>query len=499
MITLPGYALETLLYEGRRSRIYRGFRDEDGQPVVVKLPRETAEVASRSLLHELTLGQSIDHHHVVRYFEILAHDEQWALVAEDFGALGLDQLLPAAGLPLDVFLDLAVQVSSGLAAIHAEGVVHKDIKPSNLAWNREQALVKIIDFGIASRLREERHKALGPSQIQGSLPYVSPEQTGRVERILDSRSDLYSLGITFYEMLTGQRPFTMSDPLELIHAHLARSPKPPRELRPEIPEVLSEIILLLLKKDAGDRYQTAWGLLSDLETCRDQWLERGGIAPFELVREDISEAFKLPQKLYGRDEEIRKVHNVFESGAHPLLLITGYSGTGKTSLVHELHRPVTARQGHFVTGKHEQYQANTPYLGLGRALDELVGLLLATDPETSAFWRQRIGDALGQSGQVLVEIAPSLGRLLGEQPALPDTGLREKKNRFNFLLRRLLGVLASADHPLVMFLDDLQWADRSSLDFLIDLAIHSPPPFLLLVATYRSNEVDPGQDRKSVV
>ncbi len=377
--------------------------------------------------------------------------------------------------------------------LHRRGIIHKDIKPSNIIVTRTGE-TRLIDFGTSSLQLVEHVDAVQGPVIEGTLPYMSPEQTGRMNRAVDYRTDLYSLGITLYELLTGGRPFHGRDALEWFHAHMAQAPQPPIERVSELPPVLSAIVLKLLAKVAEERYQSAEGLRADLERCREALL-RGVPEDFVPGMHDLPTRFQLPQRLYGRDTQAAALLQGFErvarNGRPELILVRGYSGIGKSSVVHELHKPVVRQHGFFLSGKFDQFQQDIPYSTLAQAIRGLTQQLLSGTDEELARWRKHLHEAWEGQGQVLVDVVPQLELVVGQQPPAPPLPLSEAQARFNRVFRRFLGVFAAAEHPLVVFLDDLQWADLASLQLLRHLLTHPETPPVLWIGAYRDNEVSP--------
>ena len=489
------YREVTRLYESDDAVFYRAVREEDRRPVLLKVLR-----ASRRLPRDLERIEN-EHRiagqlHVPAILQPLSLDRYGgmpALVMEDFAGRPLDGLPGPLGVVQ--FLPLAIQIVSSLAAVHRQEVIHKDIRPQNILFDQATGEVKITNFGIAALVPREQPISRGPPLVEGTLPYVSPEQTGRTNRAIDQRADLYSLGVTFYWMLTNRLPFDASDPLEWVHCHVARSPRAPSDVASGVPAVLSSLILKLLAKEPDERYQSAAGLLHDLERCLREWRATGELAPFSLGQEDVSERFQVPQKIYGRERELRALldalHRVTTTGASELVVVSGYSGIGKSSLVHELHQPAVQERALFLEGKFEQLKRNIPYFTITQAFRALVTDLLAEDEGRQRRWREELLAAVGANGALLVDLIPPLAKLIGEQPGVPELPLGEAERRFHRVFRGFLGVFARAEHPLVLFLDDLQWADAESLK-LIE-AVLAPPGVghLLLLGAYRDNEVTP--------
>jgi predicted ATPase/signal transduction histidine kinase/tRNA A-37 threonylcarbamoyl transferase component Bud32 len=490
------YRVTELLHKSERCALYRALHEPDGVPVILKVldPRRSRPRDLAQLKNEYALGTSLDTPAVVQPLALALDRETPTLVLADFGGEPLSRLL-GAPMPLDRFLPLARRIVEALAALHQREIIHKDLKPQNILINTDTSEIKLADLGLASRLPREPQAARSPELIEGSLPYLSPEQTGRMNRSLDSRTDLYSLGVTLYELLTGRLPFDAKDPLEWLHCHIARIPRAPTELVPELPEILSTIVMKLLAKMPEERYQTARGLHRDLTRCLEQWRAHGRIDPFPLAEHDVSDRLQIPQKLYGRDHELAALLHTFErvvdSGAPMLVLVSGYSGIGKSTLVQELHKPIVRARGFFLSGKFDQYKRDIPYSTIVQAFQELVLELLAESEDRLAAWRKRLLDALGVNAQLIIDVLPSVELVIGPQPAVPELPPTEAQNRFRLALQRFVGVFAQHDHPLAVFLDDLQWADSASLGLLQDLVTTSAARHLLVIGAYRDNEVSP--------
>ncbi|HEY0708482.1 MAG TPA: AAA family ATPase [Polyangia bacterium] len=395
--------------------------------------------------------------------------------------------------PVEEFLELALRICTAVGNVHDRGVVHRDIKPANLLLDPATGTVRLTNFERATRLSRERLAPEAPEAIVGTLPYMAPEQTGRMNRSVDSRSDLYSLGVTFYELLTGALPYAAHDPTEWVHAHVARQPIPPTERLPSVPAPLSEVILKLLAKSPEDRYQTAAGLTADLQLLSEQLHSVGRLLPIRVGARDVSDRLLIPEKLYGRDAETQTLREAFErvvaTGAPELVLVVGDPGIGKSSLVNDLHRVITQKRGLLAVGKFDQDRRGAPYTSIAQAFAGVIRQILVRSANEVEAWRDAILGQLGDQAAVLVDLIPELGYLLGNQPPVsPATG-QEAQNRFQTLFSRFVGVFASQEHPLVLFLDDLQWQDAASAQLFEHLLTHPDTKYLLVVGAFRDAEV----------
>jgi len=473
--------------------LYRG--SGEGLPPILLVAAENTSLGCLTRLeHEYALRADLDAAWAVQPFELSRHRNRVALVLEDPGGAVLDRLLSR---PLRVaeFLRIGISLAWALRQAHARGVIHKDIKPSNILVDVASGGVRLTGFGIASRLPRERPNPEPPHEIAGTLAYMAPEQTGRMNRSIDARSDLYSLGVTFYEMLTGTLPFTAADPMEWVHCHIARQPVPPDERTAGIPRVISLITMKLLAKTAEERYQTAAGVEADLRRCLAEWESQGRIEPFALGARDAYDRLLIPEQLYGREREIETLLACFERvlvhGTPELVLVSGFSGIGKSTLVHELHKALVPWRGLYASAKFDQYKRDIPYVTLAQAFQSLVRSLLSGSEVELGSWRDSLREALGANAQLIVDLVPELELIIGKQPAVPGLPPQDNKNRFQLAFRRFLGVFARPEHPLALFLDDLQWLDGATLDLLEHLVTHPHVRHLLLVGAYRDNEVGP--------
>ncbi len=496
IMDIIGYSIGGKIDETSWSTTYRARRQQDGLPVVLKdLRAEGArsdDIARFKHQYERLARLASP-----RLFGVLDVEERAGaliVVHEDFAGRALARILEARRkLSLSEALDLTVAIAEGLAVLHEGGIFHGELRP-HCVFVGEGGAIKIMGSGVDTALTRAHERLYEPSIVANVLPYVSPEQTGRMNRGVDYRSDLYSLGVILYQMLTGRRPFEARDPMELIHAHLALAPLSPSRVDPEIPEALSNVVLKLLEKSAEERYQSAEGLLADLEHCRRSLHDKGWIESFVVGLRDRTDLFQIHQKLYGRERDIESLVTAFErtlAGNREIALVSGYSGIGKSSLVQEILKPLARQKGYFTSGKYDQLNRDAPYSAVIQAFDGLVRQILAESEERIAAWRDAILETLGQSGQVVCDVIPSLSHVIGAQPPAPELGPVEAQNRLNRCFLRFVSVFARHAHPLVLFLDDLQWIDPASLELLRALLADDSPEAFFFCGAYRDNEVSP--------
>ncbi|HEY4016425.1 MAG TPA: AAA family ATPase [Polyangiaceae bacterium] len=487
---LERYAVGETIARSTRTIVRRARRVADGASVVIKTPsREYPTVRELSQLEfEHRILNKVAMPGVVRAIELERESGRLALVLEDFGG----EPLPSGPMTLGHFFTTACEVARLLGEVHAKNVIHKDVNPKNVLMNPSTRVIKLIDFSLASELNRE-HLDLAPTtQLEGTLPYVSPEQTGRMNRDLDYRTDYYSLGVTLFELLTGKLPFVASDVLGYVHCHISKPAPDPRELRDDVPEGLAQIVAKLMAKNPDERYQSIRGLLHDLGRCRQQWQETGEAPAFALGAADVSERFQVSQKLVGREDEGAAMLSMFEAacrGPASLLLVAGYSGVGKSSLIREIHKPVVDKRATFIEGKFDQLERHSPYGVWIQALRGFVKQVLAEPEEHLLSWRQRLVAALGANGNVVVNLVPELEQVIGPQPAVPDLPAREAQGRTQRVFRDLIKAMATSEHPLVIFFDDLQWSDDSTPQLLVDLLCDEEIRHVLVIGAYRDNEV----------
>ncbi|MDJ1184653.1 EAL domain-containing protein [Roseofilum casamattae] len=487
-------ALEPI-YESDRTLVYRARHEERGQPVIIKLMRNEypslSELIQFRNQYVITRALNREIEGIVKTIALERYENCYALIMEDMGGISLAKYENRSSLSLSQFLEIAIQLAGIVHQLHNNSIIHKDIKPANILIHPETKQIKLIDFSISTLLPRETQSLQTPNVLEGTLGYLSPEQTGRMNRGIDYRSDFYSLGVTFYELLTGELPFNKEDPLELIHAHIAERPKPIGDI---CPQPLADIILKLMAKNAENRYQSALGLKYDLGKCLAQYRETGTIEPFKLGERDICDRFLIPEKLYGRENEVQTLLNAFNrvaTGQREMILVTGFSGIGKTAVVNEVHKPIVKNKGYFIKGKCEQFNRNIPFSSFVQAFRSLMGQILSESDAKLADWKTKILEAVGNNGQVLIDVIPELESVIGRQPPIIELSGSAAQNRFNLLLEKFIAVFTQKEHPLTLFLDDLQWADSASLNLIEVLMRDNNRGYLLLVGAYRDNEVFP--------
>ncbi|MDP5018948.1 MAG: AAA family ATPase, partial [Dolichospermum sp.] len=493
MLIIPGYQNLLLIYESANSLVYRAKRTTDNQSVILKLLQESyptpEELVRYKQEYEITHNLNITG--ICRSLSLEKYQNRLIIIFDDFGGESLRKWIENRTFNLKEFLQIAIGTTDSLIQIHRENIIHKDINPANIVYNFHTQEIKIIDFGISTLLTKENPILKNPHVLEGTLAYISPEQTGRMNRSLDYRTDFYSLGVTFYELLTNQLPFATTDALELVHWHIAKQPLSASQINPEIPQVVSDIILKLMAKTAEERYQSAVGIKADLEKCLNQLQSNGSIANFSISHQDISDKFQIPQKLYGREKEIGTLLNTFERvsvNSSELMLINGYSGIGKSALVQELYKPITQKRGYFISGKFDQYQRNIPYSAIVNAFQQLIKQLLAEPEAQLQKWQKQILKSVGINGQILIDVIPELELIIGKQSGITEVSGNESQNRFKLVFQNFIQVFTKPEHPLVIFLDDLQWADSASLK-LMELLMSSSSQGLFLIGACRDNEV----------
>ena len=485
-----------LIFESKKSKLYRIDDSEWGKPVLLKIlnyefptPQEINQFYNEyEILSELSIPG------VRKPLKRTKYKGRHCMYLEWIEGKTLTDSFKGKQNDIADFLHLAISMASGIGELHSKNIVHKDLNPNNLLVNLQEREVKIISFGIASKIDFKEQHLGNPENLEGTLTYMSPEQTGRMNRVVDYRTDLYSLGITFYEMLTGSPPFEHKDALEIVHSHLTLTPRQVSRVNKQVPKVISDIVDTLLSKKAEDRYQSAFGLKQDLEACLQGIEKKKKIEPFQLRSNDFSGRFSLPQKIYGRDSELNTLFRKFEKAAQgglETVLVAGYSGTGKSVLVREIHRPITEKKGYFIEGKFDQFQRAVPYYAFLQAFNEFINIILTEKKEKYDSIKSRITETLGEEGKVLTDVLPAMELIIGPQKEVPELAGAEAQHRFKYVFRKFITSLSTAENPLVLFIDDLQWADSSSLGLLETLNSDPDNGFLLCIGAYRDNEVTP--------
>ncbi|MGB3532591.1 MAG: AAA family ATPase [Microcoleaceae cyanobacterium] len=500
------YKILDCLHSGSKTLVYRAERIADAKLVILKLLRNQYPSFHELLQfrNQYIITTNLNIPGIVHPESLEPYKNSYILVMEDYGGISLQQYVKKQSLSLVDILNIAIQLAHSLHELHQSRIIHKDIKPANILIHPQSKQVKLIDFSIASLLPKETQEIQNPNILEGTLAYISPEQTGRMNRGIDYRTDFYSLGITLYELITGELPFKTSSPMELIHYHLARSALLVHQVNTDIPVTISRIVAKLIAKNAEDRYQSSLGLKFDLEHCLIQWKNTREINSFELGQRDLSDRFLIPEKLYGRESEVNQLLNTFqrisqetiatEANGNPvfnseIMLIAGISGIGKTAVVNVVHQPITRDSGYFIKGKFDQFNRDIPLSAFVQAFRDLIGQLSSENDRNIQQWKNKILAAVGENGQVLIEVIPELENIIGIQPDAPELSGNAAQNRFNLLFKNFIKVFTTVEHPLVIFLDDLQWADLASLE-LIKLLMNESK-YLLILGAYRDNEVSP--------
>jgi predicted ATPase/signal transduction histidine kinase/tRNA A-37 threonylcarbamoyl transferase component Bud32 len=511
MVSIPGHQVKEKLYESSNTSVYKTYDENRGCSVIIKILNSEypkAETAA-SLKREYEIIRGLNTEGITKVYSLEKLNNRLAIIMEDFGGTSLEKILDEKSLNFEEFLEIAIAITDILGEIQKRNIIHKDINPSNIVWNSKTGKGKIIDFGISAVLPREIASTQNPNILEGTLDYISPERTGRMNRMIDYRTDLYSLGVTFYRMFTGHLPFQSNNAMELIHCHIAKEPVPPSQLRTISVsnsyggmETISRIILRLMAKNAEERYQSVFGLKTDLENCLEQLHASGKIKDFEIAAKDFSNRFQIPQKLYGRQTEIKQLIDSISRvslGTKEIMMISGNPGIGKSALVNEIHKSIVARRGFFISGKFDQFKHNIPYFALIQAFLQVIKQILTESEEQIETWKNKILEAVSPNGQVIIDVIPEMELIIGKQPPIPELPSQESQNRFNFYFKNFIRTFTSSGHPLTIFLDDLQWIDLPSLNLIELFMTDSETNHLFFIGAYRDNEVDDSHPLLNVI
>ena len=500
-ILLDGYTIAEQIYDGAKTVVYRGERIDDGRKVIIKCLKQQypslAELAQYR--NQYIITNNLHLQGAIAPYSLETWGNGLALVMEDYGGINLLDYLKQkncsrlSGQYLSEFLSIALQLAKTLEQLDRNKIIHQKIQPSSILINPDTKQVKLSDFSIATSIAQNHVNWQQLQLTEDVLPYISPEQTGRMNRGVDHRTDFYSLGVTFYQLLTGKLPFVATDTLELVHCHMAIAPAPLPEIAPDIPEVISALVLKLMAKNPEQRYQTALGLSWDLTHCQKQWQARGQIENFVLGRRDIGDRLIIPDRLYGREQELKTLLAMYDrisQGSKEIAIVTGMAGIGKTALIEQFSRSLVGQQVYLIKGRWEQFQQKRLFSGIIWAVRSLICQLQTESPQSLQHWRAQLLEAVGKNGQVIVDVIPELTKIIGEQPPVAELAPSAAQNRFNVTFTKFIQALATREHSLIIFLDDLQWADLASLKFLWQLINAPDTSNLLIIGAYRHEEIN---------
>jgi len=495
VITIPGFSISGLINSNAGSVVYRGHENNGNSPVIIKVynNENPSQTDINKIKREYNIAEDLNDEGIVQPFNLIPFHNSFVLVMKDFGGTALSTIMAEHRIELMPCIELSFKLAKSLGKMHQKGVIHKDIKPANIILNEKTGEVRLTDFSIASHISGERQAIVNPDLLEGTLAYISPEQTGRMNRSIDHRADLYSFGVVMYEMLTGRLPFRSTDAMELIHSHMAVPPLPPKDINQNVPGPLSDIVMILLAKNAEDRYHSAFGLRYDLEECIRQLKVSGNIDIFTLAAKDIPTTLQIPEKLYGREPELNKLVNAFSEvvkGESQIVLVKGAPGIGKSVLINELHKPVIKHKGCFISGKFDQFNRDVPYSALRHAFQDLSRQVLSERTERIHLLQKEIRNAVGHNGQIIIDLIPEMELIIGKQQPVEPLPPTQAQNRFNMVFTKFVKIFARKEHPLVLFLDDMQWADRATLKLMELLSTTPGINSLLVIGAFRDQEVD---------
>lgn len=483
-----------LLYESHNSVIYHQLSKEYQKEVCIKQTKKIDEQKFIQLNNEYTTTKQLNIPNIRKVLAKKVKNGLPTLILTYFDGITLKKWFKNFTPTLEEKLEVAIQIGDTLGKIHQHKLIHRDVNPNNILINPQSLQINIIDFGLAISSQQVAHEVSQQGKLEGTLAYISPEQTGRIKQKVDTRTDLYALGVTLYELFTTNLPFDTKEATELVHAHLAKTPIPPQTITPDLPDSIGEIILKLLAKNAKDRYQSAQGVVHDLQICLAQWQTTKSCLPFPLARHDFSGKLEIPNKLYGREQEIGLFHELYQQvyqNKKTLLLLEGSAGVGKSSFIHEAYRTLPTNNGYFIKGKFEQFQQDIPYFAWIQAFEQFINYILSESKQRLQDWKQKILQAVGKNGQLLTNVLPSLQLIIGKQPMVTDVGMNEAQHRFKYTFLRFAEALSSHKHPLTIFIDDLQWADDDSIALFQLLLQNQNSHHILLIGAYRPHDITP--------
>ncbi len=496
-----GYTIAEQIYDGIKTAVYRGKRSDDGQKVIIKCLKQQypslAELAQYR--NQYVITNNLKFTGAIAPYSLETWGNGLALIMEDYGGITLLDYLKQkncsqfSGKYLAEFLSIALQLAKILEQLDCNKIIHQKIQPQNILINPETKQVKLIDFSLAVPITQNHVNWQQLQLTKDVLPYISPEQTGRMNRGIDHRTDFYSLGVSFYQLLTGKLPFVARDPLELVHCHMAIAPVPPQEIATDIPEVISQLVLKLMAKNPEQRYQTALGLSWDLAYCQKQWQAQGDIKNFVLGGRDFGDRLIIPDRLYGRELELKTlmaIYNRISQGSKEIAIVAGMAGIGKSALVEQFYRSLIGQKVYLIKGKFEQFQQKRLFSGLIWAVRSLICQLQTESSQSLQNWRTQLLEAVGKNGQVIVDVIPELTKIIGEQPPVDRLNPCAAQNRFNITFSKFIQALATGEQALIIFLDDLHWADLASLKLLWQLINAPDTSNLLIIGAYRQEEIN---------